>query len=54
VICSAASLDRERLLRWTLAFTGLSAAWIINDGDHPKLDLAIADLARAELGHSAR
>jgi streptomycin 6-kinase len=27
----------------------LSAAWILNDGDEPTLDLAIAELARAEL-----
>jgi streptomycin 6-kinase len=53
VICDAAGLDRERLLRWTLAFTGLSAAWITNDGDHPALDLAFANLARAELRRSA-
>ena len=50
VICDAAGLDRERLLNWTLAFTGLSAAWIMNDGNHPDLDLAIAKLARRELG----
>jgi streptomycin 6-kinase len=52
VICTAAGLSRGRLLRWTLAFSGLSAAWIINDGNHPDLDLAIADLARTELGRS--
>lgn len=49
VIYKAAGVDRERLLRWTLAFTGLSAAWIMNDGDHPALDLAIANLARDAL-----
>jgi streptomycin 6-kinase len=53
VICDAAGLDRERLIRWTLAFTGLSAAWILSDGEHPALDLAIAELARAELVWSA-
>jgi streptomycin 6-kinase len=49
VIVDAAVVDRVRLLQWTLAFTGLSAAWILNDGDEPTLDLAIAELARAEL-----
>ena len=27
--------------KWTLAFTGLSAAWILGDGDQPDLDLAV-------------
>jgi streptomycin 6-kinase len=49
VIVDAAVVERVRLLQWTLAFTGLSAAWILNDGDEPTLDLAIAELARAEL-----
>jgi streptomycin 6-kinase len=50
VVADAAGLDRARLLKWTLAFTGLSAAWIFGDGDEPDLDLAIAELAAAELG----
>ena len=49
VIAEAAHLNRERLLQWTLAFGGLSAAWILADGDEPKLDLAVAALAAAEL-----
>lgn len=49
VICDAAGLNRKRLLRWTLAFTGLSAAWIFNDGNEPVLDLAIAELALTDL-----
>lgn len=49
VIAEAARLERTRLLQWTLAFAGLSAAWILNDGDDPALDLAIAELALAEL-----
>ena len=49
VIADAAGLDRVRLLQWTLAFTGLSAAWILGDGDQPDLDLAVAELAAAEL-----
>jgi streptomycin 6-kinase len=50
VVADAACLDRTRLLKWTLAFTGLSAAWILADGDQPELDLAVAELAAAELG----
>lgn len=49
VIAAAAALDRHRLLQWTLAFAGLSAVWILGDGDHPGLDLAIAELAAASL-----
>jgi streptomycin 6-kinase len=49
VIAEAAGLDRVRLLKWTLAFTGLSAAWILADGNTPELDLAVAELALAEL-----
>jgi streptomycin 6-kinase len=48
-LADAAGLDRTRLLQWTLAFTGLSAAWILGDGDQPDLDLAVAELAMAEL-----
>jgi streptomycin 6-kinase len=49
VVAEAAGLERARLLRWVLAFAGLSAAWIIEDGDEPELDLAVAALAAAEL-----
>ena len=49
VIADAARLDRRRLLRWTVAFTGLSAAWFLGDGRSPDADLAFAELARAEL-----
>src|SRR5215213_5970226 len=49
VLADVAGLDRTRLLQWTLAFTGLSAAWILDDGDQPDLDLAVAELAAAEL-----
>src|SRR5215212_11835965 len=49
VVADPAGLDRTRLLQWTLAFTGLSAAWILGDGDQPELDLAVAELAAAEL-----
>ena len=50
VIAEAAGLDRARFLKWILAFTGLSAAWILGDGKQPDLDLAVAELAASELG----
>ncbi|WP_424810748.1 aminoglycoside phosphotransferase family protein [Roseococcus sp. YIM B11640] len=49
VVCEAAGLERGRLLRWILAWAGLSAAWYLGDGDPATTDLAIAGLAAAEL-----
>lgn len=49
VITEAAGLDRQRLLRWTLAFASLSAVWILEEGDTPGSDLAVAAMARAAL-----
>jgi streptomycin 6-kinase len=49
VIAEAARLERARLLRWIFAYAGLSAAWILGDGDDPTLDLTIAEIAAAEL-----
>ena len=51
-IAEAAALDPRRLIRWTLAFAGLSAAWLIGDGETPTLDLAVAELAAAELARA--
>jgi streptomycin 6-kinase len=50
VVADAAGLDRTRLLKWTLAFTGLSAAWILNDGDQPDQDFAVGARAAAQHG----
>lgn len=49
VLAEAAVLDRRRLVEWTLAFAGLSAAWCIVDGESAELDLAVAQLAAAAL-----
>jgi streptomycin 6-kinase len=49
VAAEAAGLDRKRLLQWVLAFAGLSAAWFIEEGATPDFDLAIAEIAAAEL-----
>lgn len=49
VIAEAAGLDRVRLLRWTVAFASLSAVWILEEGDHPASDLAVAEMAKAAL-----
>jgi streptomycin 6-kinase len=49
VVATAASLDHGRLLRWIVAWAGLSAAFAIEDGASPKSALAVAELAVAEL-----
>ena len=46
VIAEAARLDRARLLRWTLAHAGISAAWCMADGFDPAPALALAEIAR--------
>src|SRR5258707_268497 len=51
VLVDAAALDRTRLLKWTLAFAGLSAAWHLADDEAADLDLAVAGFAAAALGH---
>jgi streptomycin 6-kinase len=49
LLADAAAIDRHRLLQWTLAFAGLSAAWHLADGERSELDFAIIDLAAAAL-----
>lgn len=50
VIADQAGVDRQRLIRWVVAFSGLSAAWHLEEGDRPDLDLAMIEIATAELG----
>jgi streptomycin 6-kinase len=49
IVLARSGLDRRRLLRWIVAWTGLSAAWILGDGDEPAVDLAVGALAQAAL-----
>ena len=49
IVASAAQLGRRRLLQWILAWTGLSAAWYLSDGDPAEIDFQVAALAAAEL-----
>jgi len=49
IIASRSGIPRRRLAEWILAYTGLSAAWIINDGDDPVVDLTVAAFAATEL-----
>jgi streptomycin 6-kinase len=53
LICGEAGLERERLLRWALAFSGLSAAWNLEDGESPEEDLAFGGLVASRLAPPA-
>ncbi len=50
IVSAASGLDRRRLLKWVLAWSGLSAVWILSDGAFPHHALKIASEAAAELG----
>jgi len=49
VVAEVAGMERNRLLRWVLASTALSAVWSLDDDNHPAIDLAVAETALAEL-----
>ena len=49
IISSKGGIDRQRLLKWIIAYTGLSSAWLITDGISPKHGLSIGALAEAAL-----
>lgn len=51
VVAEAAGLERVRLLKWVLAYAGLSAAWMLEDGNQPEPVLAVAELAAFELAN---
>lgn len=50
VVAEAASLDRMRLLKWVLAYAGLSASWSLDDGGDAELALTVAAQAAIEVG----
>jgi len=49
IVVERSGLERRRLLRWILAWTGLSAAWLLHDGDPAEVDTRVGALALAEL-----
>jgi streptomycin 6-kinase len=49
IVVKETALDCVRTLQWVLAYAGLSAAWSIQDGEDPRLSLAVAEQALAEL-----
>ncbi|MGI8747084.1 MAG: aminoglycoside phosphotransferase family protein [Deinococcus sp.] len=49
VVADAAHLDPARLLRWVLAYSGLSAAWTLEDGGDAGAALTVAGITRGLL-----
>lgn len=47
VVAEAAGIDRARLLKWVLAWAGLSAVWTVEDDKTGRLDLSMAEAALA-------
>ncbi|HEX6040392.1 aminoglycoside phosphotransferase family protein [Longimicrobium sp.] len=49
VVADAAMVECGRLLRWIVAWSGLSAAWSLEDGDDPAFAVAVAEVAASVL-----
>lgn len=49
IVAGEAGLDLNRLLRWILAYAGLSAAWNIEEGKDSQKPLRVAQIAAVEL-----
>jgi streptomycin 6-kinase len=48
-VVKEAGLERRRLLQWILAWSGLSAAWILETGERPEVDFEVAEFSMAAL-----
>jgi streptomycin 6-kinase len=48
VVISATGIEPQRLLRWIVAWTGLSAAWFIGDGDDSGAAIDLTINAKAQ------
>ncbi|KQW71329.1 hypothetical protein ASE17_00015 [Phenylobacterium sp. Root77] len=49
LVSARAGMEPRRLLMWILAYSGLSAAWILDDGDPADFDSSIAEMVAAKL-----
>jgi streptomycin 6-kinase len=49
IVSLQTGIDRTRLLKWIIAYAGLSSAWLIADGIEPEAGFAIGALAEAAL-----
>jgi streptomycin 6-kinase len=54
IISTVAGIDRRRLLQWVLAWAGLSATWMIEDGGELDSRLEMAKLAASALDSGVR
>ena len=51
IVLAKSGLERDRLLRWIIAWCGLSAAWFLQDEDPlAEINLAVLEKAVAALG----
>lgn len=49
IVAAQAGLEPQRLLRWIIAWSGLMAAWMLEDAEAPNLPLKVAHLAMGQL-----
>ena len=49
MVATRAGLEPQRLLRWIIAWSGLMAAWMLEDAEEPTLPLSVAESATAHL-----
>lgn len=52
LVAEEANLERKRLLQWIVAWSGLSAAWILLDDPDANQELTVAEIAIAELNRA--
>jgi streptomycin 6-kinase len=50
IVTQMANLDRERLLKWIIAWCGLSTAWSLSSNETISATIKVAELAMTELG----
>ncbi|HET6256290.1 MAG TPA: aminoglycoside phosphotransferase family protein [Puia sp.] len=52
LVAGFAGMEARRLLSWIIAWAGLSASWMLEDGEDPALPLRVGRLAMKELGEA--
>ena len=51
LVAELAGLDRIRLLKWIFAYSGLSAAWHLEEGSNSELPLAVTQIVLSAFNH---
>lgn len=49
IVAQESNVNRQRLIKWIIAYAGLSAAWLIQDKKNPEINFNIIEIAAAEL-----